>query len=193
MHVLDVSAEVLDRLFRRFARVAEGVLQIPKRREVVAGIGVEYFAEPVGVGEYPYSLYQQRDACLLRERQRRVYDRFHRGALIFVARPCVFRANAHVGYTEVFRRLYIFLYLGAVLFEERCVRYVVPRIDARYRKPCLRHLAVRRVRHRWVEDARLFGELRLVDVVYLYPRKAAVLGDPAEVLPCIIVPPEGGK
>ena len=72
MHVLDVRAEVLDRLFRRFAGVAEGVLQIPERRKVVAGVGIEHLAEPVGVGEYADGLDEQRHARFLRAGQHRV-------------------------------------------------------------------------------------------------------------------------
>ena len=40
----------------------------------------------------------------------------------------------------------------------------------------------------------VFSEsFRLVYVVYLYSGKAAVLRDLAEILPCVVVPPEGGK
>ena len=71
----------------------------------------------------------------------------------------------------------VFSYFGAVFLKGRRVGDVVPRVDAGYRKARLCHLAVRGVRHRGVEDARLFRELRLVYVVYLYSGKAAVLRD----------------
>ena len=193
MHVLDVGAEVLDRLFRRFARVAEGVLQVPKRSQIVAGVGIEHLAEPVGVGEYADGLDQQRHARFLRVGQHRVEHGFDGVALFFVALASVLRAEADVWDAKVFRCFYILAYFGAVFFESRRVRDVVPRIDAGYRKARLGHLAVRGVRHRGVEDARLFRELRLVYVVYLYSGKAAVLRDLAEILPCVVVPPEGGK
>ena len=193
MYVLDVCAEVLNRLFRRFARVAEGVLQVPERREIVAGVGVEHLAELVRVGEYADGLDEQRHARFLRAGQHRVEHGFDGAALLFVSFARVLGAEADVRYPQVFRSFYVFAYFGAVFLKGRRVGDVVPRVDAGYRKARLGHLAVRCVRHRGVEDARLFRELRLVYVVYLYSGKAAVLRDLAEILPCVVVPPEGGK
>ena len=193
MHVLDVGAEVLDRLFRRFAGVAEGVLQIPERRKVVAGVGIEHLAEPVGVGEYADGLDEQRHARFLRAGQHRVEHGLDGVALLFVALARVLRAEADVWNAQPLRGFDVFSYLGAVFLKGRRVGDVVPRVYAGYRKARLGHLAVRGVRHRGVEDAGLFRELRLVYVVYLYSRKAAVLRDLAEILPCVVVPPEGGK
>ena len=193
MHVFDVCAEVLDRLFRRFASVAEGVLQVPERRQIVAGVGIEHLAEPVGVGEYADGLDKQRHARFLRAGQHSVEHGLDGLALLFVALARVFRAEADVWNAQPLRGLDVFSYFGAVFLKGRRVGDVVPRVDAGYRKARLGHLAVRGVRHRGVEDARLFRELRLVYVVYLYSGKAAVLRDLAEILPCVVVPPEGGK
>ena len=132
MYVLDVCAEVLNRLFRRFARVAEGVLQVPERREIVAGVGIEHLAELVRVGEYADGLDEQRHAGFLRAGQHRVEHGLDSIALVFVSFARVLGAEADVRDAKVFRCFYILAYFGAVFFESRRVRDVVPRVDAGY-------------------------------------------------------------
>ena len=193
MYMLDVGAEILHRLLRRFAGVAEGVLHVPESREIVAGERIEHIAELVGIGEGADRLDQQRYAGLLRRGQHPLQHRHHRGALILVRTASLLRPKTHVGDAQALRGVDIIRYLRAVFFKHRLVGNVVPGINAGYRKPGLGHLAVRRVRPRGVEDAVLLRELRLVYIMDLYAREAAVLGDGAEILPCMVVPSESRK
>ena len=193
VHMFDIGAEILDRFFRRLARVAEGMLHIPERGEVVAGEGIEHIAEFIGIGKYPYGLDQQRHAGLLRGGQHFFQHPHHRGALIRERTSRILRAEAHIGYAQALRGIDIIHDLGAVVFKLRAVCDIMPGVDAGDRKPSLGHLAVRGVGPCRVKDTVFLHERRLVDIVYLYPREAAVFGDGAEVLPCIVMPPESRK